>query len=194
MMVVRIIPVMKGVMYIMAQLLGAIAGAGLLSGIPRALHNGLGAHSVSPNISELDAVMFEFFLTFALVFVIFGTAVDSRGPGNTAPIVIGFTVFVDHLVGVPFTGASMNPARTLGPAVWEDEWDGFRVYLFGPLLGAACAAVAYTQFFPVGRKQEEEITSTKIHSMENPMFEHSRKFDKSVSGISRHDSPNIFMV
>ncbi|BBN11136.1 hypothetical protein MPTK1_5g09360 [Marchantia polymorpha subsp. ruderalis] len=138
--------------------------------------------------------MFGLFLTFDLVFVIFGTAVDSRGPENIAPIAIVVQSSRGSLYGVPFTGASMNPTLTLGPAVLENEWAGFRAYLFGQLVGAARAEVAYTQFFQAGRIQDEEVMCTKIHSMENPMLEHSRKCDKSVSGISRHDSLNIFMV
>ncbi|MQG27613.1 MAG: aquaporin [SAR202 cluster bacterium] len=59
----------------------------------------------------------EIVVTFTLVFVIFATAVDPGGIASLAPLAIGLTVFVDHLVAVPITGASMNPARSLGPAL-----------------------------------------------------------------------------
>ena len=72
---------------------------------------------------------------------------DRRGVGAVAPLVIGLAVLVDHLVGVPLTGASMNPARTLGPALaanaWADQW----VYWVGPLAGGAVAAGVYHYIF-----------------------------------------------
>ncbi|MFQ5988190.1 MAG: aquaporin, partial [Dehalococcoidia bacterium] len=86
--------------------------------------------------------------------VVFATAMDPKGLGNLAPIAIGLAVLVDHLVGVPLTGASMNPARSLGPAVaagvWADHW----VYWAGPLLGGGLAALVYEWAFLRGRALE----------------------------------------
>ncbi|KAG6553176.1 hypothetical protein Mapa_005235 [Marchantia paleacea] len=147
MVLVRQMSVIKGLMYWVAQFSGAVLGAGLLHDVlPSSIQGGLGAHGVS-KISMFDGVIYEVVMSFALIFVIFGTAVDRRGTGNTAPLAIGFTVLVDHLVGVPFTGASMNPARSLGPAVWKGQWDGFWVYLVGPFFGACLAASSYTVLF-----------------------------------------------
>lgn len=92
----------------------------------------------------------EVVVTFVLVFVIFATAVDPAGMGNHAPLAIGLTVLVDHLVAVPITGASMNPARSFGPALVAGEWSNHWIYWVAPLLGGAFAGLAY-QFAFINR-------------------------------------------
>ena len=92
----------------------------------------------------------EVVVTFVLVFVIFATAVDPGGMGNLAPLAIGLAVLVDHLVAVPITGASMNPARSFGPALVAGEWANHWIYWVGPLLGAAMAGLVY-QFAFINR-------------------------------------------
>ena len=86
-------------------------------------------------------------LTFALVFVVFATAMDRRGLASYAPAAIGLVILVDHLVGVPMTGASMNPARTLGPALIAGQWADHWVYWAGPIIGGVLAAVVYAYGF-----------------------------------------------
>jgi len=81
-------------------------------------------------------------LTFFLVFVVYGTAVDPRGP-KIGGLAIGFTVTVDILFGGPLTGAAMNPARTFGPALASGHWHNHLVYWIGPLLGGALAGLVY---------------------------------------------------
>jgi len=138
------IGVTKGAMYIVAQILGASLAAFLMQAIiPNGLEGGLGSHALANNISVGAGLLTEMVLTFILVFVIFATAVDPRGPGHLAPFAIGMAVMVDIFVGLPLTGASMNPARTIGPAwaagVWADHW----VFWVGPLSGGAIAALLY---------------------------------------------------
>ena len=89
----------------------------------------------------------EVVVTFALVFVIFATAVDPGSIGNQAPLAIGLTVLVDHLVAVPITGASMNPARSFGPALVAGEWSNHWIYWVAPLLGGAVASLVYQFVF-----------------------------------------------
>ncbi|GBD11888.1 Aquaporin Z 2 [bacterium HR23] len=98
-------------------------------------------------MSTGGGLLAEAVFTFALAFVVYATALDPRGPKAIAPFAIGVTVLVDALVGVPLTGASMNPARSLGPAVaggvWADHW----VYWVGPIVGASLAGLVYETFF-----------------------------------------------
>ncbi len=142
------ISVARGVRYVTAQLLGATAGALLLQAVIPAVSQGaLGAHGLGPGISPGAGLLAEAILTFALVFVVFATALDPRGLTHLGPLAIGFTVLVDHLVGVPLTGASMNPARSFGPALITGSWAGHWIYWIGPLLGAAIAALLYQQVF-----------------------------------------------
>lgn len=115
----------------------------LLATIPGAADTNLGAHALGPDVSVGMGLLMEIVITFALVFVIFATAVDPRGMGNLAPLAIGLTVLADHLLAVPITGASMNPARSFGPALVSGEWAGHWLYWAGPLLGGALAGLVY---------------------------------------------------
>ncbi|MFQ6019421.1 MAG: MIP family channel protein [Dehalococcoidia bacterium] len=141
-----------GVLYVAAQVAGAVTGAALLKAVflenVETLTN-LGAHSVNLNaISSVETgALVEAILTFVLVFTVFATAIDSRGPTQLAPIAIGLAVLADHMVGVPLTGASMNPARSFGPAAIANFWDDQWVYWVGPLLGGGLAALTYTFLF-----------------------------------------------
>jgi MIP family channel proteins len=145
-MVTRRISATAGLAYMAAQLLGGIVAAIILQIVtPRAaaVRTGLGTPVPGQGIDASTALLVEVILTFFLVFVIFGTAVDPRGPKAIFPLCIGMAVTMDILAGGPLTGASMNPARSFGPAlvsgVWIDHW----VYWVGPILGGAFAAWLY---------------------------------------------------
>ena len=134
----------RGIMYAGAQIAGAIVGALLLlATIPDAADTTLGAHALGADVSVGMALIMEIVLTFILVFVIFSTAVDPGGVGPLAPLAIGLAVLVAHLVAVPITGASMNPARSLGPALVAGEWADHWIYWIGPLIGGGLAGLTY---------------------------------------------------
>ena len=143
----------RGGLYVIAQVVGAILGALLLKTvIPDSLEGGLGSHAIMPDMGAMGGLIVEVVLTFVLVFVIFATAVDPKGPKHLAPFAIGGAVLVIHLVAVPLTGASVNPARTIGPALAAGQWADHWVYWAGPLLGGGIAGVLYQLVF----MQEEE--------------------------------------
>jgi MIP family channel proteins len=141
----------RSVAYWVAQLLGAcVAGWLLLSllsnqpdGAVAIVKNGTPA--CSAHVSYAEAVAIEAVLTFFLVFVVFGTAVDGRGP-KIGGLAIGLTVTLDILFGGPLTGAAMNPARAFGPALASGFWTNQPVYWIGPLLGGAGAGLIYGRF------------------------------------------------
>ena len=141
----------RALMFVLAQLVGAAAGALLLlAAIPDAADTNLGAHALGSGVSVGTGLVMEIVVTFALVFVIFATAVDSGGMGNLAPLAIGLTVLVDHLLAVSITGASMNPARSFGPALVAGEWADHWIYWIAPLMGGALAGLVY-QFSFINR-------------------------------------------
>jgi MIP family channel proteins len=143
----------KALMYIAAQLIGGILGAFLLTmALPSDIQGNLGAHGLNPEVSAGAGLLTEIVLTFALVFVIFATAVDPKGLGHIAPAAIGLTVLVDHLFGVPITGASMNPARSFGPALVAGAWENHWIFWVGPVIGGVLAAWVYEMLF-MGRKE-----------------------------------------
>jgi aquaporin NIP len=127
--------------YWLAQVAGAIVGAALLLALVGKVHN-LGA--TVPRGSDTQALAFEIVLSFLLMFVITAVATDSRAVGQAAAIAIGATVGLDILIGGPISGASMNPARSLGPAIVSGELSSIWVYIVGPSLGAVFGAFAYT--------------------------------------------------
>ncbi len=88
-------------------------------------------------------------LTFFLVSVIFGPAVDERAPKSIYPLAIGLTIALDIMAGGPLTGAAMNPARTFGSAIASGHWDNHLVYWIGPLIGGAVGAGVHHFFFMV---------------------------------------------
>lgn len=143
----------KAIMYAVAQLVGAVIGAWLLMlVIPAAAQGNLGAHGLGSGVTAGGGLLAEIVLTFALVFVVFATAMDPKGLGHLAPAAIGLTVLVDHLFGVPVTGASMNPARSFGPALVAGAWNNHWVFWVGPLIGGGLAALVYEFLFL--RRQE----------------------------------------
>lgn len=104
----------------------------------------IGTPLVTPGIADWQAIAIEAVLTFLLVWVIFATAVDPAGSfGKIAGLAIGLTIAMDIMMGGPFTGAAMNPARSFGPAVVSGELTGMWVYFLGPIIGGTIAALLY---------------------------------------------------
>ncbi len=137
--------------YLTGQLAGAVAAAGVLRGL-FGLEAGLGA--TVPAGSPLQALGVEVLLTAVLMFVIVSVATDTRAVGQLAAIAIGGTVALDALWGGPVTGASMNPARSFGPALVAGVWPAHWIYWLGPLVGAVLGAAVYQglRAHPAGRE------------------------------------------
>jgi aquaporin NIP len=137
----RHFPARDALAYVAAQVAGATAGALLLLAVWTDKPARLGA--TTPSVATGSALVYELVLTAFLMFVIMAVATDTRAVGAAAAIAIGGTVGLDALFGGPVTGASMNPARSFGPALAAGEWRAFWVYLVGPIVGAALGALAY---------------------------------------------------
>lgn len=127
-------------LYWSAQAGGAIAAALVLRG---SLGEVAGIGATLPSGSQGQSFLWEAILTFFLMFVIMAVATDTRSVGEAAAIAIGGTVGLDALFGGPISGASMNPARSLGPAVVSGDLRALWIYLTAPFLGAALGALAY---------------------------------------------------
>ena len=137
----RHFPPRDAIAYVFAQLTGAGAGALLLLAAWGDKPAALGA--TVPSVGTGTALLYEVVMTALLMFVIVAVATDTRAVGAAAAIAIGATVALDALFGGPLTGASMNPARSFGPALAAGEWTGFWIYVVGPVAGAALGACAY---------------------------------------------------
>ncbi len=139
------IPTDQAIRYWAAQLIGAIVaaftclmlfGRAVVDDGTPTLHGGIGA---------VSGIVIEAVLTFFLVFVVYGTAIDPRAP-KIGGLAIGLAIAMDILFGGPFTGASMNPARSFGPALAASEWSTHYVYWIGPLIGGGFAGWGYKEF------------------------------------------------
>ena len=144
----RIEPMMAG-LYIVAQLLGALVAAYALKALfptEVATATRLGGQALALDVTFTKGVFAEAIATFFLVFAVFGTAVDPHAP-KVGGFAIGLTVAADILAIGPLTGASMNPARSLGPAVASGQYEAQGVFWIGPILGGVAAALLYDTLF-----------------------------------------------
>jgi MIP family channel proteins len=126
--------------YWAAQLVGALAAAALLRG---SLGNIAHVGATLPTGSQGQSFLWELVLSFFLMFVIMAVATDTRAAGEAAAIAVGGTVGLDAMFGGPISGASMNPARSLGPALVSGDLHAVWLYVLAPIAGAALAALTY---------------------------------------------------
>ena len=126
--------------YWVAQLVGALAAAAILRG---SLGNIAHVGATLPCGSQGQSFLWELVLSFFLMFVIMAVATDTRAVGEAAAIAIGGTVGLDAMFGGPISGASMNPARSIGPALVSGDLHALWLYIVAPILGASLGALAY---------------------------------------------------
>lgn len=137
--------------YVISQVLGAIAGTGILSliftlGNVQDKTGGFGSNGLAGvNGNPAAGVVVEIVLTFIFVLTILGVTSKSAGHGSFGGLVIGFTLTLVHIFGIGLTGTSVNPARSIGPAIFAggDALASLWVFIVGPIVGAALAAVVY---------------------------------------------------
>src|SRR3954467_7294377 len=149
MLATRRIEAMMAALYIVAQVLGAVvAGYALKASFPDAIFVATrgGGQTIALDINGSQAFMLEVIATFFLVFVIYGTVVDLRGP-KIGGLAIGFTIAADILAIGPLTGASMNPARSFGPAVASGVFEAQLLDRAAPIVGGLIAGLLYEYLF-----------------------------------------------
>jgi len=160
------IGLIKGLLYMVAQSIGAILGAGILRVlVPASSVRGaemLGCTTVNEAVTTGQAFGVEFIITMVLVLVVFGAAADANNAHNvkgSAPLAIGLSITTCHLFAIPLTGSSMNPARSLGSALvsglcWDNHW----LYWLGPISGGVAAALIYQLLLKAPEPQRSEYS------------------------------------
>ncbi|CAN1346956.1 Aquaporin TIP4-1 [Linum perenne] len=143
------ITVVRSVLYWISQLLASSSACFLLSYLTDGLETPV--HTLASGVGYGQGIVWEIVLTFSLLFTVYATMVDPKKGSldGFGPLLTGLVVGANIMVGGPFSGASMNPARSFGPAlvagVWTDHW----VYWVGPLFGGGLAGFVYENFFIV---------------------------------------------
>eukprot|EP00891_Asterochloris_glomerata_P004183 jgi/Astpho2/4183/e_gw1.00064.59.1_t len=148
----------KGLLYAIAQVLGGVFGALFESALLPHVHVGSGdgpgcfTHLKGVYINKGQLFWWEALMTFVLVSVVFAVAVTKPGHGNVGPLIVGFSLFASAFIGGQFTGAALNPARVLGPAmVFHCYWDTAFIYVFGELFGGLIAAAMVLPLYGFGQ-------------------------------------------
>jgi len=183
----------RALVFIISQLCGAVTGSAILKAIlPTQLQFGMGCHSINPLLTPGQGFGAEVIFTFIFIFVVFATAISpfagklaplsggeaEYGPGKLTPFAVGMTILILHCVGIPFTGASMNPARSFGPAIVHGCWQNHWVYWAGPIVGSSIAAViaqiiflsdpiAVAQIFKAQRNAQDRPSNTGQNNNNN---------------------------
>lgn len=149
------ISTVTAVFYVLMQLLASVAAAYSLQFIfgSRATEFFLGGPALSVDTTVPIALSLEAILTAVLVFVVFATAVDKRGPVSFAPLAIGLTVLVAGIFAGPITGAALNPARAIGPLVVSGHYDSLMVFVIGPLMGSLMGLFYEFVFLRQGKRR-----------------------------------------
>ncbi|EHB00519.1 Aquaporin-5 [Heterocephalus glaber] len=184
------ISLLRAVFYVAAQLVGAIAGAGILYGVaPTNARGNLAVNALNNNTTPGQAVVVELILTFQLALCIFSST-DSRrtSPVGSPALSIGFSVALGHLVGIYFTGCSMNPARSFGPAVVMKRFSSSHwVFWVGPIVGAMLAAILYFYLlFPHSLSLSERMAIIKGTYEPEDDWEDQREERKKTIELTAH--------
>ncbi|KAK6125011.1 hypothetical protein DH2020_041285 [Rehmannia glutinosa] len=158
------ITILTGLFYWIAQLLGATVACFLLKVVTGGL--AIPTHGVGAGVGAIEGVVMEIIITFALVYTVYATAADPKkgSLGTIAPIAIGFIVGANILAAGPFSGGSMNPARSFGPAAASGDFSGHWIYWVGPLIGGGLAGLVYSNVF---MQQEHQPLVSEIDRIED---------------------------
>jgi len=185
------VEVLKGLAYVVAQSLGGLLGAALLKCLVPDDTRGqssLGSTQLGVDVSLLQGFGIEFFISFVLVMVVFGAAADENNAANvkgSAPLAIGLSITACHLFAIPLTGASMNPARTLGSNVVAGKFKDLWLYLLAPTLGGLVAGLLYQGVFAAPSPIGDDSDSVVLKKVEKVLQKDQKKDLESQKSIKK---------
>lgn len=161
------VSVLKAIFFIVAQCLGAICGAAMVYGTtPQEVIGSLGVTAPGKGVTTMQAFAVELGLTFVLMFFVMAVTDPTRGmTGYGVPLSIGICVFVCLMQGIPSSGASLNPARSIGPAVVMNSWRDHWIYWAAPTAGGLLGTGTYQLVF-ASKRSNHDSDNNMINSME----------------------------
>ncbi|CAI5530439.1 unnamed protein product [Closterium sp. Naga37s-1] len=154
-----LIDVVSALVYIIGQMVGALVGVGLATAVlPSALNRILGAPALPAGTSTGTGFLAVLLFSSLLIFTVFSTAVDPRGPIALAPLMIGLSILTTTAVGVPLSGGTINPAQAFATSVWQGLWTNHWIYWLAPILAGIAVAIPYSVVYllPLSKKSAEE--------------------------------------
>ncbi|KAL8248746.1 hypothetical protein R6Q59_005614 [Mikania micrantha] len=154
--------------YVIAQFIGSISASFALRMLLEPLRP-LG--TTTPSGTDLQALIMEIIVTFTMMFVTSAVATDSKAVGELAGIAVGSSVCITSILAGPVSGGSMNPARTIGPALADNNYKGLWVYIVGPITGTLSGAMCYT-FIRSTNEPDQEVSLIKFGGSKNNIDEH----------------------
>jgi len=169
----RRITLIRAMLYVVAQVIGAVLGATLLKlSTPEAFQANLGSPTLAQGLTTDKGFAVEMIITFTLVLTVFAACDNQRDNCAPVPLSIGLAIAMCHLWAVPVTGSGMNPARVFGPNLVSGFWDNQWLYWLGPLAGAALAGLLYDLVFAVN------ATPSKMAGFFTPSYDNDN-YDKN---------------
>jgi len=175
------VEVIRGIAYVVVQSLGGLLGGALLKAlVPEESRGkgGLGSTQLGGGVSAAQGFGVEFVISFVLVMVVFGAAADQNNAANvkgSPPLAIGLSITACHLFAIPLTGASMNPARTLGSNAIAGKWEDIWIYLLAPSLGGLIAGLLYQGVFAANSPIGDDSDSSVLKKVEEVLQKDQKK-------------------
>ncbi|PRP79899.1 hypothetical protein PROFUN_12388 [Planoprotostelium fungivorum] len=201
------IDIVRGLFYIISQCIGSIAAAGLIRATTPPdsweIVSG-GATILGRGITVTQGVFLEVIITYMLIFTVFGTVQlrnSSTGMGKLAGLAIGLAVLVSHTFGQSFTGPSMNPARSLGPAIVFSQWAYHWIYWVGPISGGLLAAITYQFVLQPEDKEKADVKYRKklaakqqkaLQKQQRLSARTARRHGSKRGFFSHNDNPEVY--
>jgi len=185
------VEVIRGIAYVVAQILGGLLGGALLKALVPGESRGkggLGSTQLGEGVSAAQGFGIEFVISFVLVMVVFGAAADGNNAANvkgSPPLAIGLSITACHLFAIPLTGASMNPARTLGSNAIAGKWEDIWIYLLAPSLGGLVAGLLYQGVFAAISSIGDDSDSSVLKKVEEVLQKDQKKDLESQKSPAR---------
>jgi aquaporin-4 len=188
--VTRKISLLRALLYVVSQSLGAVVGAAVLMLVsPTGTHDALGTTSPGKDVSLTQAFIVEMIISFVLIWVVFATCDSLRtGFGGSGPLAIGLSIAMCHLWAIPYTGSGMNPARAFGSALMsgylKENAGTHAIYWIAPLLGGAFAGLLYDLLFATNASLAKTKAFFSRRDYDDAQFDQNgRRVDNGQSGI-----------
>ncbi|KAG7524963.1 aquaporin-1-like [Solea senegalensis] len=182
--------ILRALFYVIAQILGAVAGSAFVNAIRPEIIDSLGVNKLN-GVSPSQGFAIEFLLTFQLVLCVLAVTDKRRDVAGFAPLAIGLSVGLGHLAGIRYTGCGINPARSFGPAIILQSFDDHWVYWAGPMSASVVAALLYNYVLTSSHESFREKTRALFCGGSSPESENREPLLEHVEDVKWSKEPGV---